>query len=60
MAITGQTRPSGAFGEVSVKEWKAAGLLKASLVKPVLITIEATLVLRALGQLKQDDQQALR
>lgn len=60
MAITSQIRPSLAFGEVSVKEWKAAGLLTASVLKPVLITIEATLVLQALGQLKQDDQQALR
>ncbi|HVL34469.1 MAG TPA: type II toxin-antitoxin system PemK/MazF family toxin [Burkholderiales bacterium] len=59
MAVTSQMRPGG-FGEVSVKEWKAAGLLKASVIKPVLATIDATLVVRTLGQLKDDDQQALR
>ena len=59
MAVTSQMRPGG-FAEVSVKEWKAAGLLKASVIKPVLATIDATLVVRTLGQLKDDDQQALR
>jgi mRNA interferase MazF len=45
---------------VNVNDWKAAGLLKASVVKPVLTTIEATLVVRALGHLKEGDQQALK
>lgn len=60
MAVTSQIRPSRAFGEVNVKDWKAAGLLKASVVKPVLTTIEAALVIRSLGQLHEDDQQALK
>jgi mRNA interferase MazF len=49
MAVTSQGRPGGRFGETSVKEWKAAGLLKASVIKPVLTTIEAALVVRKLG-----------
>jgi mRNA interferase MazF len=60
MAVTSQIRPSGGFGELSVKDWKAAGLLKASVVKPVFTTVEAKFVVRTLGQLKEDDQQALR
>lgn len=60
MAVTSQQRPSGTFGEVQIKEWQAAGLLKPSVVKPVLTTIEHTLVIRTLGRLKDDDQRALR
>ena len=60
MAITSQARPAGAIGEVNVKDWNAAGLLKASVVKPVLTTIEAALVIRTLGELTADDQHALR
>lgn len=43
-----------------IKDWQAAGLLKPSVIKPVITTIEASLVLRRLGQLKKEDQQALR
>ena len=60
MAVTGQRRPSGTFGEVQIKDWQAAGLLKPSVMKPVLATIEHALVIRPLGQLKNEDQQALR
>jgi mRNA interferase MazF len=34
MAVTSQARPAGSLGEVQVKEWKSAGLLKPSVVKP--------------------------
>jgi mRNA interferase MazF len=60
MAVTSQVRPSGSFGDVNVKDWKAAGLLKASAVKPVITTLEAALVTRSLGKLKEGDQPALR
>ena len=56
MAVTSQARPAGAIGEVQVKDWKGAGLIKPS----VITTIERTLVIRRLGQLKKDDQEALR
>ena len=49
MAITSQLRPSPAVGEVAVVEWQAAGLLKPSVIKPLITTIEATLVIRQLG-----------
>ena len=60
MAVTSQTRPVGAIGEVQVKDWKGAGPIKPSVIKAVITTIEASLVLRRLGQLNKQDQQALR
>ena len=60
MAVTGQGRPAGVVGEVQVKEWRSAGLLKPSVVKPVITTIENSLVIRALGRLGEEDQRALR
>jgi mRNA interferase MazF len=60
MAVTSQARPGSALGEVKVADWKSAGLLKPSVVKPVITTIEATLVLRRLGRLKPEDQESLR
>ena len=60
MAVTSQLRPSGTFGEVQIEDWQAAGLLKASAVKPILTTIERSLVIRKLGQLKSEDRQGLK
>jgi mRNA interferase MazF len=60
MAITSQLRPAPAVGEVAVVHWQAAGLLKPSVIKPLISTIEARLVLRQIGQLHADDQKALR
>ena len=59
MAVTSQSRPTAA-GELHVKDWQGAGLLKPSAVKPVITTIERTLVLKRLGRLNDADQQALR
>jgi mRNA interferase MazF len=60
MAITSQIRTAPGFGEVMVAEWQKAGLLKASVIKPVLTTIERRLLLRRLGQLEQPDRTALQ
>jgi mRNA interferase MazF len=60
MAITSQLRPAPTVGEVAVAHWQAAGLLKPSVIKPLITTIETRLVLRQLGQLPTDDQKALR
>jgi mRNA interferase MazF len=60
MAVTSQARPAGRVGEVQVMDWRSAGLLKSSVVKPVITTIEQSLVIRRLGQLKNEDQEALR
>lgn len=60
MAITSQARTAPTVGEVSVVHWQAAGLLKPSVIKPLMTTIEARLVLRQLGALHADDVAALR
>jgi mRNA interferase MazF len=58
MAITSQVRPGA--GEVAVQHWKQAGLLKASVLKPLLATFERALVIRKLGKPEGQDRQALR
>lgn len=60
MAITSQLHGTGAFGELVVQDWQAARLLKPSAIKPVLATLDQTLVIRALGRLSARDQQRLR
>ncbi len=60
MAVTSQLRPTQGVGDVQLKDWQAAGLLKPSAIKPVIATIELTLVIKRLGRLKEDDQQKLR
>lgn len=60
MAITGQLRENPAVGELIVRGWQAAGLLKPSVIKPILTTLEQRLVRRRLGTLNEQDRQALR
>ena len=60
MAITSQVRQPLAFGEALVADWQGAGLIKLSLFKPVLATIEQTLVMRVMGQLVAGDAKTLR
>lgn len=60
MAVTSQIRATPALGEVWIGDWKSAGLVKPSAVKPVLATLERTLVVRQLGGLGPTDQAALK
>ena len=60
MAVTSQVRSTSAIGEMHIRGWKGAGLIKPSVVKPVITTIEASLVLRRLGRLELQEQQTLR
>ncbi|HZL01357.1 MAG TPA: type II toxin-antitoxin system PemK/MazF family toxin [Caulobacteraceae bacterium] len=60
LAVTSQLRPTPALGEVWLRHWRAAGLLKPSAVKPVFATLEQRLVIRRLGVLAAEDQDALR
>lgn len=60
MAVTSQLRPQTAPGEIWIREWQAAGLLKPSAIKPVFATLEQNLVLRRLGALGPDDREALK
>ena len=59
MAVTSQVRPAAGVGEVAVQRWKEAGLLKPSVLKPLLATVEKGLVIRKLGKLESPDREAL-
>lgn len=60
MAVTSQLRPEAGFGEIWLRYWRAAGLLKPSAVKPVMATLEQRLAIRTLGALASEDREALR
>lgn len=60
MAITSQVRQPLGFGEALVADWQAAGLIKPSVLKPVLTTIEQGLVVRTMGALSANDLRTLR
>jgi mRNA interferase MazF len=60
LAITSQTRAQTALAETVVVRWKEAGLLRPSVLKPVVATIERGLVLRKLGRFQEEDRAALR
>jgi mRNA interferase MazF len=59
MPITSQLRVS-AFGDLPVQDWQAARLLMPSVIKPVLATLERSLVIKQLGTLSLRDAAALR
>jgi mRNA interferase MazF len=60
MAVTSQLRPTPALGETWVQGWQEAGLLKPSAIKPVMATLERSLLIRQLGALETADRSALR
>ena len=60
MAITSQVKGAQSVGEVLLDDWQGAGLLRPSLIKPVITTIEHRLVIRKLGQLNAQDRQLLK
>ncbi|WP_319422975.1 type II toxin-antitoxin system PemK/MazF family toxin [Pleurocapsa sp. FMAR1] len=59
MAITSQFNTSINFGEMIIADWKSAGLLKPSVIKPVITTTEKSLIIRKLGKLKKSDRNKL-
>lgn len=59
MAITGQPHTMLDFATFTIIDWEAAGLLKPSFAKPVLTTLEQTLVIRSMGKLSSRDQRSL-
>ena len=60
MAITSQIRQPLAFGEYVLKDWQQAGLLKPSVLKPLIATLEQTQIVKVMGQLSATDQQGLQ
>lgn len=59
MAVTSQIKPTATLGEVIVQDWQTAGLLKPSAIKPVITTIEKSLIIRTMGRLEGSDQKTL-
>lgn len=60
MAVTSRIGSPPGYGEMAIEDWRAAGLLKPSAIKPVMFTIEQRLVVRALGRLTERDRVGLR
>jgi mRNA interferase MazF len=60
LAITSQIRTTLGLGEALIADWKQAGLIKASVLKPVLTTIEKGLGIKQLGRPAAADQEILR
>jgi mRNA interferase MazF len=60
IAVTSQLSQELQFGEMLILEWSRAGLLKASLVKPLIATLEKSLIIRKLGALEMQDKQSLK
>lgn len=58
MAVTSQVRAANAF-DIPIQDWQSAKLLKPSVVKPVIATVEKTLVIKRLGQLNEKDRKTL-
>ncbi len=55
MAITSRAEQAFNIGECFIENWKNAGLLKPSTMKPAISTIEKSLVLKKLGKLPPCD-----
>jgi mRNA interferase MazF len=60
MAITSQVQRALLADNVMVADWQGAGLLKPSVIKPIISTIEKGLVLKKLGSLQDSDLQDLQ
>jgi len=60
MAVTSQVRQSLGFGEMIVDDWQGAGLIKPSVVKPVMLTVEKAIIIKTLGRMANRDQQKLK
>lgn len=60
MAVTGQIGVRTGFGETIIQNWKTAGLIKPSAIKPVIFTVEKKMILKVLGGFGKKDQENLR
>ena len=60
LAITSQVRMPLSFGEALVADWQAARLVKPSVFKPIITTLEQAIVIKQLGTLSANDAATLR
>ncbi|MEO6326066.1 MAG: type II toxin-antitoxin system PemK/MazF family toxin [Thermoanaerobaculia bacterium] len=59
MAITSKLRSPLLFGETLITSWQKAGLLVPGAIKPILLTIDKTLVIKHLGRIEPADRTSL-
>jgi mRNA interferase MazF len=59
MAVTSQQQTSAIPDHISIIDWRMAGLLKPSVVKPIVTTLEKQLVVRKLGRFQERDRISL-
>ena len=60
IAVTSQVKTPLQLGETFINEWSKAGLLKLSVIKPIITTLEKQLVIKKLGKLEASDIQTLQ
>lgn len=56
IAVTSQISLNLGIGESSIYDWRQAGLLKESMIKPAIATIEQNLIIKKLGKLSVADK----
>lgn len=59
MAITSQIRNTLSVGECVLQDWQQAGLLKPSILKPLITTLEQNQIVKTMGQLSNTDSESL-
>ena len=60
LAVTSQIGPSGEELEAVLVHWQAAGLAKPSALKPVVFTLERSMIRQRIGVLESSDVLQLR
>ncbi|BAZ09322.1 hypothetical protein NIES4071_11300 [Calothrix sp. NIES-4071] len=60
IGVTSQANPASSFGEMTITNWKNSGLIKPSIIKSVLTTLDVKLVIKKLGRIEEPDYQALQ
>ena len=59
MAITSQIRNETTLSGYALQDWQYAGLLKPSVLKPLIATIEQSQIIKVMGQLSVNDHDTL-
>lgn len=59
MAVTSQIRQPLITGEALLQDWRAAGLVKPSVLKPLVATLEQSRIVKVLGKLSVADREGL-
>lgn len=60
LAITSQIRDPLTYGEALIADWEQAGLIKPSVFKPLIATVEQEIILKKMGALGVNDQLKLK